>query len=118
MSPPLGAFLVAFVDGVPVACGGLKRFEEGVGEIKRMFVVAAARRRGLGRAMLSALEQRAASAGIRELVLNTGLEQPEAIALYESAGYQAIPGFGHYAGAPKARFYGKQLAVVTELRRG
>ena len=106
------------LEGTPVATGGWRRVADGVAEIKRMFVVAAARRRGLGRAMLSALEQRAASAGIRELVLNTGLEQPEAIALYESAGYQAIPGFGHYAGAPKARFYGKQLAVVTELRRG
>src|SRR5262249_15025577 len=56
MAPPLGAFLVVYVDGVAIACGGLKRHATNVGEIKRMFVADEARGRGHGRALLGALE--------------------------------------------------------------
>jgi GNAT superfamily N-acetyltransferase len=84
-----------------------------VAEIKRMYVAASARRRGLARVMLAELESRAAAAGVREFVLNTGTEQPEAVALYESSGYTPVPGFGHYAAAPLALFYGKQLPAPS-----
>jgi ribosomal protein S18 acetylase RimI-like enzyme len=80
-------------------------------EIKRMYVSAGARRRGLARVMLTELERSAAAAGVTELVLNTGPSQPEAIALYESAGYRPVPGFGHYACHEDAVFFGKKLAV-------
>ena len=51
-----------------------------------------------------------ATLGYRRLALETGLAQPEAIALYESAGYQPLPGFGHYAGDELSRAYVKDLA--------
>jgi ribosomal protein S18 acetylase RimI-like enzyme len=78
-------------------------------EIKRMYVVKAARGRGLARAMLIHLEQTAATAGADAIVLETGYQQPEAIALYRSAGYRDVPRFGHYAGVDGAVHLGKLL---------
>jgi ribosomal protein S18 acetylase RimI-like enzyme len=106
---PGGLFLVGLLDGAPVATGAWRRLPDGRAEIKRMYVRPAARRRGLARAMLTEVERTAAAAGIVDLVLNTGPEQPEAIALYESEGYVPVPGFGHYADHPGAVFLGKRL---------
>jgi GNAT superfamily N-acetyltransferase len=103
-APPRGLFLLAELDGEPAGCGG-----DGRAEIKRMFTVAAFRHRGVARAVLAELERTAAAAGIGELVLETGTVQPEAIALYLSAGYDPIAGFGHYAGAPRSRAFSKRL---------
>lgn len=114
--PPRGLFLLGLAEGVPVAMGGWRFTGADEAELKRMFVVESARRRGLSRLMLARLELSAAEAGVRRLVLNTGLEQPEAIALYESSGYTPIPGFGHYACAPAAVFYAKVLAGAAISR--
>ena len=110
-APPAGLFLVGRLDGEPVAMGGWRRVGPDAAEIKRMYVVRAARRRGLARLVLAELERTAAEAGVVRLVLNTGPEQPAAIALYEQTGYTPIPGFGHYSCHPDALFYGKQLSV-------
>jgi GNAT superfamily N-acetyltransferase len=113
--PPGGLFLVGLLDGVPSVMGGWRRLSgdgrDDIAEIKRMYVVTRARRRGLSRVMLAELEASAAAAGVQRVVLNTGDQQPEAIALYESSDYVAIDGFGHYACAPGAVFYGKTLAA-------
>jgi GNAT superfamily N-acetyltransferase len=113
-SLPAGLFLVGLLDGVPVAMGGWRRLSETDAEIKRMYVTRAARRRGLARLILSELERTAAEAGLARLVLNTGPEQPEAVALYEQTGYEPIAGFGHYACHPHALFYGKALRVPAD----
>ena len=97
MAPPEGAFLVAHERGLPVACGGLKRLDEGTAEIKRMYVIPAARGRGLGRSLLSALEEEARRLGYRSVRLDTGPRQAHARALYESAGYAAIPAYNRNA---------------------
>jgi GNAT superfamily N-acetyltransferase len=112
--PPAGLFLLGLLDGVPTVTGGWRLVAANTVEIKRMYVVAAARRRGLARRMLAELEATAAEWGATRVVLNTGDQQPEAIALYESSGYHGIDGFGHYACAPGAVFYGKELAVDAE----
>jgi GNAT superfamily N-acetyltransferase len=109
--PPDGLFLVGLLDGIPVATGGWRRIGAGTAEIKRMYVSEAARRRGLARALLTELERTAGAAGFAELVLNTGPEQPEAVALYESSGYAPAPPFGYYARFPRALFYAKRLAA-------
>lgn len=106
---PDGLFLVCLVDGAMGAMGGWRRHDESSVEIKRMYVPEQLRRRGLARAILAELELRAAAAGYRRVVLNTGLEQPEAVAMYAAAGYTPIPGFGHYEHAPLALFFGKSL---------
>ena len=110
--PPQGLFVVGVLDGVPVATGAWRRTEGATGEIKRMYVAATARRRGLARLVLAELEATAAAAGIDRLVLNTGTAQPEAIALYESSGYRPSTAYGTYACAPGARFFAKALVEV------
>jgi GNAT superfamily N-acetyltransferase len=114
--PPHGSFFVGYVGEVPVATGAWRRSTvEAFGtaetcEIKRMYVVAAARGHGHARRMLAHLEESARAAGARALVLETGLKQPEAIALYESSGYLPIPGYGYYRGSALSRTLGKRLS--------
>jgi GNAT superfamily N-acetyltransferase len=74
-----------------------------------MYVVPAARRSGLARLMLSHLEATARTAGAEVMILETGTAQPEAMALYEAAGYRPVEPFGHYAWSPKNRCYGRVL---------
>lgn len=99
MSAPQGAFLVVSDAGRPVACGGVKRHDAETAEIKRMYVVDAWRGRGVGRYLLEALEAECGRLGYSRVRLDTGAEQPSARALYESAGYRAIP---DYNGNPYA----------------
>jgi GNAT superfamily N-acetyltransferase len=105
-SPPGGAFLVVYEEGKPVAGGGIKRDEDGVAEIKRMYVAPGARRRGLGRRLLDALEEEARSLGYARIRLDTGARQPEARAMYERAGYHAV---NDYNGNPQASFWGEKV---------
>jgi GNAT superfamily N-acetyltransferase len=112
--PPLGLFLVAEVDGLPVGCGAWRVLHPGVAEIKRVYVDPMHRRRGMAQVLLDALESSAARAGVRSVVLNCGDRQPEALALYAQAGYTPAPGFGVYADAPGAVFLGKQLPPAAE----
>lgn len=107
--PPRGTFLVAEVDGVPAACGAWRVHGDGVVEIKRVYVEPAFRRRGLAQLIMGALEDSAARAGHRSVLLNTGLRQPEALELYARLGYRDVPGYGIYATSPDARFLGKDL---------
>ncbi len=112
-----GQFFLGVADGRPVVIGGwrLRRDVTALGgvvaaEIKRMYVVPAAQRRGFARAMLAHLETTARDSGADVLVLETGMEQPEAIALYESSGYTPVEGFGIYRDEPSVRYLGKRLA--------
>jgi GNAT superfamily N-acetyltransferase len=107
--PPHGLFLVAEVDGVPAGCGAWRALPSGAAEIKRVYVEPAFRRRGVARLVVAALEAGAAAAGHREVVLNSGREQPEALTLYADLGYRPVPGFGVYACAPDAVFLGRAL---------
>jgi GNAT superfamily N-acetyltransferase len=109
--PPDGAFLVAWTQDHAVACGGFRRHDERSAEVKRMYVVPEHRREGLARAVLGALEDHARRAGYARILLETGTAQPEAMALYASSGYLPVVGFGHYAGSPLSRGFGKDLAV-------
>ena len=101
--------LVARVDGHPVGCVALAPLEDGVGEIKRMYTDPSVRGRRIGRLLLDRVEEVAARSGYRLLRLETGTEQPEAVALYESEGWTRIPPFGHYAEDPRTRCYGLAL---------
>jgi GNAT superfamily N-acetyltransferase len=120
---PLGTFIVGYLDGTAVACGGWRahepgpEFAAGDAEIKRMYVVPVVRGRGLSRLVLVELERRAAAAGRRRLVLETGTPQPEAIGLYTSSGYSEIPRFGVYRCEPRSRCFGKLLPVAAQQAR-
>jgi GNAT superfamily N-acetyltransferase len=109
LAPPHGTFLVAWLEDVAAGCGGLRRIDDTTGEIKRMFVTADARRRGIARGVLAELEATARSLGYTRLILETGVKQPEAIALYESHGYEPITPYGAYKDSPLSRCFGKNL---------
>lgn len=108
--PPDGVFLVGWVGAEPVATGALRRHDPDTAEIKRMYVVEAARGRGHARTVLAELERIAAAAGYRRIVLETGMRQPEAMALYASSGYEPVAGFGHYADSPLSRSFAKTIS--------
>jgi GNAT superfamily N-acetyltransferase len=106
MAPPDGAFVILYEDGEPVAGGGLRPLGEDVAEIKRMFVVPAARGRGHGRRVLLELEAAATELGYRRLRLDTAESLTAATALYRSAGYRDIP---DYNGNSYASFWGEKV---------
>lgn len=109
-TPPRGLFLVARADGEVVGCGALRPGPEpGVGEIKRMYVVPAARGRRIAELVLAALVDAARGIGHRRLALETGTEQPEAIRLYERLGWRPTAPFGHYRDSPLTRCYALDL---------
>ncbi|KPI00926.1 GCN5-related N-acetyltransferase [Actinobacteria bacterium OK074] len=116
-APPAGLYLIAYdADGTPLATGGWRGQEtnedgytDGDAEIKRMFVIEQARGRGIARRILAALEEDARAAGRVRMVLETGIKQPEAIALYTSSGYEPCTKFGHYRNEPLSRCFAKQL---------
>jgi GNAT superfamily N-acetyltransferase len=105
LSGPSGAFLVGFLDGQPVCCGGVKRLPDGACEIKKMYVVPEARRRGLARRLLVALEDEARRLGYTTARLDTGPRQPHAKALYASEGYVEVANFN---GNPVADYFAEK----------
>jgi GNAT superfamily N-acetyltransferase len=107
--PPRGVFLVAYVGDRPVGCGGVRAGADATGELKRMYVEPDVRGNGIARQLLAGLEAAARDLGARRLRLETGTEQPEAVALYTSSGYAPIPGFGIYADEPRNLCFGKLL---------
>jgi GNAT superfamily N-acetyltransferase len=97
-------------DGRPLGCGALRSLGEPVVEIKRMYVRREARGRGVGVAILEALEREAVARGFKVIRLETGPLQPEAIGLYARAGYREIPCFGAYAAGQASRCFERRLA--------
>jgi GNAT superfamily N-acetyltransferase len=104
------AFFVAYADGTPAGCGGLRELDCSHAEIKRMFVDPAFRGTGVSTAILRQLEQFGSARGWTRLVLETGKEQPDAVGFYEREGFTAIPLFGSYLGSETSLCYGKFLA--------
>lgn len=117
-TPPSAADLALILvarddEGTPIGCGALREIADGVGELKRMYVVPAARGHGVARMLLAALEDDARTRGWRTLRLETGPRQPEAVALYTRAGYRQIDSFGGYveaAGAGDSLFFERPLS--------
>lgn len=107
-TPPNGMFFVVDDGERLLGCAGWRRHGEDA-ELKRMFTVKAARGMGLARRLLSKIEESAREAGFARVILETGDQQPEAIALYESAGYARIPDFGYYAGEEGVLSFAKPL---------
>jgi putative acetyltransferase len=107
-----GVFLIGQLDRIPVACGALRPLGDHMGEVKRMFVRRAYRRNGFSKIVLATLEEIACGRGYRTMRLETGVNQPAAIALYECAGYQRIPCYGEFVGDPRSRCFEKQLEAA------
>ncbi|THV41522.1 GNAT family N-acetyltransferase [Glycomyces buryatensis] len=109
---PHGDFLVAYdEDGVPAGCGGWRAHEATDAEMKRIYVREGARRQGLAKRLVAAVEASAAAAGRGRVILESGPKQPEVIAMYRSIGYVDIAPFGYYAYEDDSLHLGKDLAT-------
>lgn len=105
LGAPGGTYLVGYRSGVPVCGGGIKRLPDGACEIKRMYVIPPARRLGLARALLAALEDAARDLGYQIARLDTGSRQPHAQTFYESVGYRRV---GNFNDNSAAAFHGEK----------
>jgi ribosomal protein S18 acetylase RimI-like enzyme len=99
--PPDGCFLV---DGQGRGCAGLRKFADGVGEMKRLYVVPAARGQGVGEALARRIIDEARKRGYRRLVLDTLPDMKAAQALYRSLGFREIPSY-RYNPVPGTLFF-------------
>lgn len=106
LTPPAGVLVLARLDGRPVGCGALKAKEDGIGEIKRMWVRADVRGLGLGRRILEALEGRARDFGLSTLRLETNRTLVEAHSLYRACGFRDVPPFND---EPYAHFWFEKI---------
>lgn len=109
--PPDGGFLLAYADGVPVGCVGWRSLDEGeeIAELKRLYSVPEVRNQGVATRLIAAIEENAREHGRKRIVLETGLKQPEAIALYRKLGYEPIEHFGHYKDSEDVVSLGREL---------
>lgn len=115
----LAVVLLRDDDGTPVGCGALRDASElgpATGELKRMFVVPAARGRGLSRRVLDELEAAARGQGLTRLVLETGPLQAEAIGLYLAGGYVPTDRFPPYQDDQTSRAFAKDLSAPLPAR--
>jgi GNAT superfamily N-acetyltransferase len=99
-----GTYVVAWIDGMARGCGAFRRLDTGSAELKRMYVEPGFRGRGVGGALLKALETEARRLGIHQLVLETGVRQAAAIHLYRGQGYLEAPPFGEYVNTPTTSY--------------
>jgi ribosomal protein S18 acetylase RimI-like enzyme len=102
LAPPHGLLLVAHASGDVLGCGGLRLLPGQIAEVTRIFVVPAARRRGLGSRLLSCLEDHAREHRVGTLRLDTRRDLTEARRLYARHGYRKAPPFSH---GPYADFW-------------
>jgi putative acetyltransferase len=108
LQKPGTTFWIVREDGKAIGCGALTR-NDGWGEMKRMYVTAAARRRNIGEMILETIEDYAEANGIPVLRLETGERQLAAISLYRSHGYKPRGPFGDYADDDISLFMEKRL---------
>ncbi|MFI9584304.1 GNAT family N-acetyltransferase [Streptomyces sp. NPDC052236] len=108
---PAIRFLLAETGARPVGCCAIQPFPDGAAELKRMYVSPQARGCGIAARLLAEAERTAAALGHHEIRLETGVHQPEAIALYTRAGYTLIPNYPPYQHEALSRCYAKPLPL-------
>lgn len=101
--------IVIYIDEIPAACGAFKKFDDTTVEIKRMYTNPEFRKRGLATAIVKELETWAKEMGYEKAVLESSLEQNEALSVYEKSGYQRIPNYGQYIGVDASVCYQKDI---------
>ena len=119
MTPPRGIFVVAREDTHVVGGVGVRSIlepEARTGEIKRLWVRPDLRRRGVGAALMQGIVAAARGIGLRELYLETGSRQPEAIAFYGAIGWRSVESLpeGAYSYPHVHRFYLRTEELLVE----
>jgi putative acetyltransferase len=108
-------FFVARLDGAAVGTGGYLPDGAGQAELKRIYVVAAARGQGIAHRLLAVLEQAARDENVRLMQLETGVKSPEALVLYRRAGYRERDPFRPYGPDPLSVFMEKPLEAARSI---
>lgn len=101
--------IVAYINQEPVGCGALRPYQAEVMELKRMYVPLSHRSKGIATVIVAALEIWAKELGFHQLILETGIRQPEAIRLYTKNGYQRIHNYGPYEGMSSSVCFEKKI---------
>lgn len=102
--------VIASENGSDLGHAALRSLPAGGFEVKKVYVRPEARGRGVSRLLMTAVEDVARELGETRILLQTGLKQREAIALYESSGYEHVPAFAPYDGLENLVFMAKELA--------
>jgi putative acetyltransferase len=110
LEKPGVSFFVARNGDRVIGCCALVEAGDGTAEIKRMFVDEAARGLKLGRRLMETILERGDALRLSAIRLETGIYQPEAIALYRSYGFVEIGAFGNYRPDPLSIFMEKKLS--------
>jgi GNAT superfamily N-acetyltransferase len=118
----IGSYLALDAGGEPIGTGLVRwsPYDTGAGavEVKRLYVRPAHRGHGHSRVIMGVLEQAALRAGAVRIVLETGVEQPEALVLYERIGYSRFPGYGEYKDDPRSVCFSKELPTRVLVVNG
>ena len=101
--------VVAYDEGVPVACGAIKPYADDAMEVKRMYTVPESRGKGVATKVLHELEKWASELSYQKCILETGKRQPEAIAVYKKNGYTRIPNYGQYVSVENSLCFQKEF---------
>lgn len=101
--------LILYSDKEAVACGAFKLRDGHSAEIKRMYVKEDYRKQGLASKLLYELEDWGREMNLKTLVLETGINQPEAMSLYEKSGFKRIPNYPPYVGVESSFCFEKVL---------
>lgn len=101
--------VVAYDEDTPVGCGAIKTFSPDTMEVKRMYVPSARRGQGIASAILKELEQWTVELSCTKCILETGIRQPDAIALYKKNDYKIIPNYGQYENVKNSVCFEKML---------
>ena len=101
--------MVAYENEIPIGCGAIKMFDTKTMEVKRMFVAPEYRGKGIAHKILIELELWTIELGYNRCVLETGINQPEALALYHKSGYKRISNYGQYEHVESSFCFEKKL---------
>ncbi|KAA3622972.1 MAG: GNAT family N-acetyltransferase [Flavobacterium sp.] len=101
--------LVAYMGTTPVGCGAIKQLDDTAMEVKRMYTLPSQRDNGIASLILDELEKWARELGFDCCRLETGKQQPEALALYTKKGYKIISNYGQYMGVENSVCFQKEL---------
>lgn len=101
--------VIAYQNDTPIGCGALKEYSPTTMELKRMYTLPSSRGKGVATGVLKELENWATELGYTTIILETGINQPEAIALYHKHGYHVIANYGQYAGVENSVCFEKAL---------
>lgn len=89
---PKGRIFVAYIEENPVGCIALRKLENGICEMKRLYLRDAARGRGIGKDLIEKVIEEARSIGYKKMRLDTyPPKMGKAVGLYESHGFRKIP---------------------------